>query len=86
MKVELPMRIAEKNVKEELYITHLGKNDIILGFDWLQKHNPCINWKIGTLNFQDWKVLVKELEEPFFSNINTLPVDHRSIIEEALNI
>jgi Retroviral aspartyl protease len=26
-------------------VTSLGKQDIILGFTWLQEHNPEINWK-----------------------------------------
>ena len=25
-------------------VTSLGKQDIILGFTWLQEHNPEINW------------------------------------------
>ena len=32
-KVELPITIRGRNIKEELYVTHLGKNEIILGFD-----------------------------------------------------
>ena len=26
-------------------VTNLGKQDIILGFTWLQEHNPEINWQ-----------------------------------------
>ena len=85
-KVELPITIGGKDFKEELYITHLGKNEIILGFDWLQKHNPRINWKIRTLDFLDRKVLVEEEDEPFVQQINALPVGHPRIIEEALNV
>ena len=85
-KVELPITIGGKEVKEELYVTHLGKNEIILGFDWLQKHNPRINWKNGTLDFKERKVLVEDDEEPFLQQINALPVDHPHVIEEALNI
>ena len=69
-----------------MYVTHLGKNEIILGFDWLQKHNPCINWKIRTLDFEDRKVLVEDLEELIAQQIYALPVNHPRIIEEALNI
>ncbi len=25
--------------------------DLLLGIDWLQKHNPVINWKTGSINF-----------------------------------
>ncbi len=28
----------------ELYVTDIGDHNIILGTDWLNKHNPCINW------------------------------------------
>ena len=85
-KVELPITIEGKDIKEELYVTHLGKNEIILGFDWLQKHNLRINWKAGTLDFEDRKVLIEDEEEPFTSQINALPINHPYIIEEALNI
>ena len=86
MKVELPITIGGRDIKEELYVTHLGKNEIILGFDWLQKHNPRINWKSGTLDFKDRKVLVEDEEEPFPQQINALPFNHPRIIEEALNV
>jgi hypothetical protein len=29
----------------QLAITHLGKQSLILGYNWLQKHNPEINWQ-----------------------------------------
>ena len=32
-------------------VTNLGKQDIILGFTWLQEHNPEIDW-------QTWKVVM----------------------------
>ena len=85
-KVKLPITIGGKDIKEKLYVTHLGKNEIILGFDWLQKHNPRINWKTETLDFKERKVLVEDEEEPFTSQINALPVNHPHIIEEALNV
>ena len=25
-------------------VTELGKNQVILGYTWLKKHNPDINW------------------------------------------
>ena len=28
----------------ELYVTSLGDHDIIFGTDWLQAHNPKVNW------------------------------------------
>ena len=29
----------------QLAITQLGKQDLILGFSWLCKHNPEVNWE-----------------------------------------
>ena len=33
-------------------ITDIDDQDVILGIDWLQKHNPEINWKEGTVTFR----------------------------------
>ena len=32
-------------------VTNLGKSDMSLGFDWLQKHNPTVDWCTGHLLF-----------------------------------
>ena len=39
--------------REELTaeVTNLGKNSLILGYMWLQKHNPSINWQSGVIKF-----------------------------------
>ena len=34
------------------YVTTIGDQDLILGLPWLEKHNPIINWKEKTLEFQ----------------------------------
>ena len=31
-----------------LLVTGLGKQKVLLGFPWLQKNNPLINWQTGT--------------------------------------
>jgi Retroviral aspartyl protease len=33
------------NERTSFAVTSLGKQDIILGFTWLQEHNPEINWQ-----------------------------------------
>jgi hypothetical protein len=30
-----------------------GEEDVMLGYDWLLKHNPSINWRSGKLEFTD---------------------------------
>ena len=45
--VELNMEINERKTLEQLMVTGLGKEQVILGFPWLTNHNPDINWKTG---------------------------------------
>ena len=42
--VEVQMRIRNHRESIKFYITKLGKRDIFLGYTWLQKHNPEIDW------------------------------------------
>ena len=39
--------------REELRaeVTNLRKNSLILGYTWLKKHNPSIDWEKGTVKF-----------------------------------
>src|SRR4051812_25940539 len=32
-------------------VTQLGKDEVFLGYDWLNAHNPTIDWKEQTLEF-----------------------------------
>lgn len=42
--VDLVMKINNHVETIKLYVTKLGKMDIFLGYSWLQKHNPEIDW------------------------------------------
>ena len=57
--VDLELTINEKKMMTRLLITGLGKQRIILGFPWLNEHNPDINWKTGEftwrMNNDKWK-------------------------------
>ena len=35
-----------------LNIIDLGSEDILLGYNWLKKHNPKVNWFNGTIQPQ----------------------------------
>ena len=39
--------------REELRteVTNLGENSLILGYTWLKKHNPSIDWEKGSVKF-----------------------------------
>ena len=38
---------------QEFLITDIGPEDVILGLPWLRHHNPNIDWKKGTLEFDE---------------------------------
>ena len=62
--VDLQFQLGDKTFKEQFYVTGLGKQKIILGFPWLHKHNPIIDWKKGEITWKppkiDWKKLLKK--------------------------
>jgi hypothetical protein len=48
-------------------VTRLGKQKIILGFPWLHKYNPIINWKKEEITFKpfqiDWRCLMEKSKQ-----------------------
>ena len=48
----LKIKIDRKTSEERFYITGLGDQKIILGFPWLKKHNPQIDWKTGNITWE----------------------------------
>ena len=48
-----PLEIKINGHKEQLEaaVTDLNRMDMFLGYDWLVKHNPEVNWKNGTIKF-----------------------------------
>ena len=57
--VDLNIEIHEQTRKERLLVTGLGKQKIILGFPWLKRANPIIDWEKGTL---EWRKSGKKSE------------------------
>jgi hypothetical protein len=48
------LTIAEKHHETvALKVTRLQNHPVILGIDWLQKHNPAINWRRHIVSFND---------------------------------
>jgi hypothetical protein len=62
--VNLEFSLGERKFKERFYVTRLGKQRIILGFSWLHKYNPIIDWKKGEVTFKpfqiDWRCLMEK--------------------------
>ena len=67
--VKINMIIGNYQELIQLSVMNLGNHDLFLGYDWLQKHNPFINWRnfsISLQNYWQWckKVyILKELKE-----------------------
>ena len=50
--VDLDIEIHGRTCKERFLVTGLGRQKIILGFPWLTKMNPIIDWQKGTLEWR----------------------------------
>ena len=61
--LDLEFQIGHKKFKEWFYVTGLGKQKIILGFPWLNKYNPIIDWMKGEIKWQPLKINWKGLDE-----------------------
>ena len=48
-----PLEVKINGCKKtlEVAVTDLDRTDMFLGYDWLVKHNPEVNWKNGTIKF-----------------------------------
>lgn len=82
--VTAELNIEGRRQQEDLLVTQLGKQDMILGIDWLQKHNPRIDWIKGTLTFPDYRTSIEELQDDEGQAINTLPQEAEHILEEIV--
>ena len=49
--VSLEVEINGHKETLEAAVTDLDGTDMFLGYDWLVKHNPEVNWKNGTIKF-----------------------------------
>lgn len=67
--LDLVIPQAGHHSKTVFALTDMNDQDIILGIDWLQKHNPKIDWKEGTITlhccrFQRDPLKVKRMRPP----------------------
>ena len=49
--VTLHVKLGDHMERLDLGVTNLGRGQIFLGHDWLQLHNPLIDWHTGTVTF-----------------------------------
>ena len=55
--VDLAVKIDGRIMDIQLLVTGLGNQKIILGFLWLNEHNPDINWKTGEFKWRNLRPL-----------------------------
>ena len=57
-RIKLHLRIDERNSMQYFFVLNLGKkNIIILGYPWLAKNNPSINWTTGEVHLVGTPIL-----------------------------
>jgi hypothetical protein len=56
----IPITIGERTTQEELMITGLGRQKIILGLPWFRENNPDIDWDTGKVK---WRKPTKKIPE-----------------------
>lgn len=49
--VKAYLEIGEHKTKERMFMTDLGRKDMIIGYDQLHRHNPEIDWQTGEWRF-----------------------------------
>ena len=65
--VQLDIMVNGQQEKIKLLMTGLGKQRTILGFPWLNKHNPEINWQTEELNWRTTQKLLQNKTGNLFS-------------------
>jgi hypothetical protein len=61
--INLKFKLGDQKFNERFYVTGLGKQRIILGFPWLHKYSPIINWKKGKISFKPFQINWRHLME-----------------------
>ena len=50
-RIIVEIEIARRRSQEKLLVANIGMDEVILGMDWLKKHNPDIHWTRGVMTF-----------------------------------
>jgi hypothetical protein len=48
---KLHLQIQDRVEVFSFAVTNTSKTDLIIGYDWLCKHNPSIDWHTGDITF-----------------------------------
>jgi len=53
---QFPVKIDGNVISTEFFISHLGKENVILGLPWLERVNPIIDWAEKTLKIDPERI------------------------------
>ena len=69
----LPMKLGSIYMNERCLVIQLGTEDLILGLDWLRRHNPEINWATGQITIKPTRINVGRItiSPQIINNIST---------------
>jgi len=62
--VRMNMTIGDHQELIQLLVTNLGNYDLFLGYDWLQKYNPSINWRNSSISLQNCRQWCRNIYIP----------------------
>ena len=77
--IETNVKIGGRTQEIRFLVSGLGRQKVILGFPWLEKENPAIDWKKATLNWPPEERIQKPKYRLQSRNHKHIP---RPIIEE----
>ncbi|QRV77130.1 Retrotransposable element Tf2 protein [Ceratobasidium sp. AG-Ba] len=90
--VELPVRLDTHENLQRFYVCNTGGFETVLGFDWLQRHNPDIDWEKLNISFPSAycqascciELLQSAMEEPYENPsvplANQIPMEYHEFL------
>jgi hypothetical protein len=81
----LRIKVGDRHFDERFYVTGLGNQKMILGYPWLQAHNPDIDWKTGKISWRNNGEKSKELIKKWKKEQKQKRKEHQPTIEEELD-
>ena len=62
--VKLHLRINGRNMIQNFFVLNLGKrNNIILGYHWLMRNNPQIDWTTGEVHMIGTPIVTQSVQK-----------------------
>jgi len=66
-----------------LVVSRLGKQSLILGYDWLKDHNPKIDWEKGEVEMTRCPLLMRLLPELTLTDLQAMATTSQRLAEGA---